>query len=157
MVGGQRDGAQRFLADAVVVHVALHAHRKALRRRDHAIGRQVGALAADRGCRRARARGLPEAAVLALRERAEHHDAVGLPGRNRGRAIGDRRAAAAATAAPLHGRRAQARQPERDSEPGGVAAVVTVRGEAIDSVWMDAGVGASGQDGLERELELRVG
>ncbi len=100
---------------------------------------------------------LAEAPVLALRERAEHDHAVGQPGRDGGRAIGHRRRAAATTAAPLHGGRAQAVDAQRGRQPRGLAAVVAVRREAVDLARIEACVGAGGEDGLERELELRVG
>jgi hypothetical protein len=80
-----------------------------------------------------------------------------LPGRDRGRAIGDRGAAAATAAAPLHGRGAQARQPQRGGQAGGFAAVVAVRGEAVDVAWIQARVGAGAQHGLQRQLELGIG
>ena len=104
VIGGQRDRAQRLLPHAVLVHEAVHPHREALRRRQHAVRHQVRPLAGDG----VDAGGLAEAPVLALRQRAEHDHAVGQAGHDGRRRIGDRRAAAAATAAPLHGRGAQA-------------------------------------------------
>ena len=74
----------------VFVHVAPHPHGETLRRREHAVRHQVGSLARNR----IEARGLPEPAVLALRQRTEHVHAVGEAGHDGRRAIGDRRAAA---------------------------------------------------------------
>ena len=103
------------------------------------------------------AHALTEAAELALRERAKHHDAFGLTGRDRGRSVGDRTGAAAATAAPLHVGEAQVLDAERRGESRRVAAVVAERSEAVDVLRRDAGVGARGDDGLQRELEFGVG
>ena len=78
------------------------------------------------------AHALTEASELTLRERAKYHDAFGLPGCDRGRGIGDRAGAAAATAAPLHVREAQIGNAERRGEARRVAAVVAERREAVD-------------------------
>ena len=103
------------------------------------------------------ARALPEAAELALGQRPEHDDALGL--------------AVAIAAAPL----ATAPEPpppppphcieaklscvaaERGRQARRLAAVVAVGGEPVDVARVDAGVGARLQHGLDGQLELGVG
>src|SRR5690349_1975550 len=48
------------------------------------------------------------------------------------------------------------RQAQCDRQPRGVAPVIAVRSEAVDAARVDAGVPAGGEDGLQRELELRI-
>ena len=62
VVGRQRNRAQGFLSDAVLMHVTLHPHGKVLRRRKHAVRHQIGFFAQDG----VDTGGLPEATILAL-------------------------------------------------------------------------------------------
>ena len=153
VVGGERDSALRVASDAVFVHEARHLHRELLRRCAHAVRHLAGHVAGDRGG----PGGLAEAAILALCERAEDDDALGQPGSDRRRAVRDRGGAAATSAARLHQRAAQPVRAARRSEARRIAAVVAVRREAVDLARVEAGIGAGGEDRLERELELGVG
>ena len=72
MIGRERNCAQSFLPHAMLVHVALDPHGKTLGRREHAVRHQICLLtrnSVDTCC-------LPEAAVLSLSQRAEHHHAI---------------------------------------------------------------------------------
>ena len=93
---------------------------------------------------------------LALRERAKHNHAV-CKARDNGRGrIGDGRAAAPATAAPLHGRGTQPSCAECCCKPGRLAAVIAVGGETVDLPRIDPRVAAGRQNGLQGQLEFRI-
>lgn len=151
VVGGARDGPQRLLPDAVLVHEAGHAHGVPLGGRQQAIGCEIGCILAvgANGC------AVTVTAVLALGDAAEHHHAGGRTGDHRRRGVGDRRRPPAA-AAPEHVGVAELRQAERRGQPRGIVAVGTEGGEAVDSPRVHPGVGAGGQDRAERQLELGV-
>ena len=95
-----------------------------------------------------------EALELPLRERAEHHHAVGVAGGDRRRRVADRCGAATTAAAPLHVREAQLGQAQRRGQPGGIVAVVAVRGKAVDLARIETGVLAGGEDRPQRQLHL---
>ena len=153
VIGRERDRAHRILPHAMLVHVALHPHGETLGRRKHAIGHQIGLLARDG----VDTGGLAETAVLALRQRAEHHHAIGQSRDDGRRGVGDCRTAAASSAAPLHRRRPQAVNAERRGQPRRLAAVIAVGGEAVDVARVDSGIRAGRQDRLQRQLEFRIG
>jgi len=77
---------------------------------------------------------------LPLGQRAEDHDAVGEPRRDRRRGIADRRRSAATTAAPLHIGEAELGEAEGGGQARRVIAVIAVGGEAVDLAGVDAGV-----------------
>ena len=137
--------------DLVLVQEAHGPHGVALRRRHHAVGRVERRLARGGAARRRRA----EALELALRQGAEHHDAVGHAAGHGRRGIAHGGRAAAAAAAPVHVGEAQRRQAQRRGEPRRIVAVVGVGGEAVDAARIDAGILAGGEDRLQRQLELR--
>ena len=151
MIRGERNGALRRWRDLVLVQEAHRPHGVALRGRHHAVGRVEGILARGGAARRRRA----EALELALRQRAEHHDAIGHAAGHRRRGVADGGRAAAPAAAPVHVGEAQRRQAERRGEPRRVVAVVGVGGEAVDAARIDAGILAGCEDRLQRQLELR--
>jgi len=111
-VRGQRDGPQGLLLHAVIVHVAVDLHGEHLRRRHEPERQRVGR--GTRHCLHARA--LTEPAELALRQRPEHDDALGLAGGDGRRPVGDGSRPAATAAAPLHRREAQLAAPEGGRE-----------------------------------------
>ena len=150
MIGGERDGALRRIGDLVLVQEAHRAHGVALRRRHHAIGRVERRLAGgDATWRRG-----TEALELALRQRPEHHDAIGHAAGHRRRGIAHGGRSAASAAAPVHVGKAQRRQAERRGQARWVVAVVGVGGEAVDPARIDAGFLAGRQDRLQSQLEL---
>jgi hypothetical protein len=153
MVRGERDRALAVRRDAVLVHEAHEAHGEALRRRDEPVGKRERGLADGGG----RGRRGPEALELSLRQRAEHHHTVGVPGRDGRRGVADGRRSAPTAAAPLHVREAQLRETEGGGEPGRVITVVAVRGESVHLARRDARVLAGGEDGAQRQLHLRLG
>ena len=134
----------------VLVQEAHRPHGVALRRRHHAVGRVERGLARGDAARRRGAKALE----LALRQGAEHHDAVGHAAGHGRRGIAHGGRAAATAAAPVHVGEAQRRQAERGREPGRLVAIVGVGGEAVDAARVDAGVLAGGEDRLQGELEL---
>ena len=103
------------------------------------------------------ARALPEAAELALGQRAEHDDALGLAGGDGGGRVGDGARAAAAAAAPLHGGEAELVAAERGRQARRLVAVVAVRREAVDVARVDPGVGACLQHRVEASLNSGSG
>ena len=150
VIGGERDGALRRIGDLVLVQEAHRAHGVALRRRHHAVGRVERRLAGGDAARRRGA----EALELALRQRPEHHDAIGHAAGHRRRGIAHGGRSAAPAAAPVHVGEAQRRQAERGGQARRIVAVVGVGGEAVDAARIDAGILAGRQDRLQGELEL---
>jgi len=153
VIGGERDRTQCLLPNAMLVHVALHPHRKPLRRRQHTVRHQIGSFARN-GVDASR---LPEPPILALRQRAEHHDTIRQAHDDRGRRVGNRRAASTAAATPLHRRRAQLARAQRRGQPRRLAAIVAVGGEPVDLAGIEPGIRARRQNGFQRQLELRIG
>src|SRR5215470_12603374 len=148
----QRDGPLRPLVDAVIMHEAHHSHGEALGRRAEAIGEGQRGLPRHRGAGRRRAKALE----LPLGERAEDYHAVRDAARHRGRGVAHRRRAPTSAAAPLHVGEAEGGETKGGRDARGIVAVVAVGGKTIDLAWLDASVGASTQDGLERQRELGV-
>jgi hypothetical protein len=122
VIGGEGDGALGLRLDAVVVHEAHDPHGEALGRGDEPIGEGERRLARHRagGGRR------PEALELALGQRAENDDAVGIASGDGRGGISHRRRTAAVSATPLHVGEAPLGQPERRGQPRWVVAVVAV-------------------------------
>ena len=127
-------------------------HREGLRGRDQAVRhRERGFTAHPRGLA-----GLSEAAELPLRERAEHHHALGETGGDGGRRVADRGRNAAAARAPLHVGEAQLAQPQRGGQPRRLVAIVGIRSEPVDVGDVDAGIVAGRANRAAGEHELGV-
>ncbi len=97
--------------------------------------------------------GLPVAPELALRERAEHDDALGVAGADRG--VGDRDRRASAVAAAPEGLRGEVEvaHAERRAQAHRLVAL-HVGDEAVDVAHREAGVFDGVADGDARQLEL---
>ena len=153
VVGRQRNRAHGLLPHAMLVHEALHPHREALRRRQHAVRHQVGLLTRDRVDAPWSARSgriAPESSERNTTTQSAR------PATIEAARIGNGRTTAAASAAPLHRGGAQPVRAQRSGQSRGLAAVVAVRCKSVDLARVEPGVLASRQDRLQRELELRV-
>ena len=148
-VARQGDLGQRVLGDAVLVHEPHRLHRRRLGRREHPVRRGEG----ERAARAPHPPGLAVAAELALGERPEGDDALGVAGADRRVGERHRGAGAVAAAAERLRREVEVAGAEGGAQPDRFVAV-HVRHEPVDVRRLQAGVVDGVADGDAGQLEL---
>src|SRR5713101_230075 len=97
---------------------------------------------------------LTKAAKLPLRQRAERHHMLGIPGDDSRRGIANSSGHAAATAAPVHVGELNLWNAKSPSQSCGIVTIVTVRGEPIDVFDAQTSISYRLLNSFQRQLKL---